>query len=60
MLNRHALSLSLEPVEESKERIGGIELVDERLLIYLKMLLEFCVDRFFSKSSLAEFIREVR
>ena len=36
-LNRHALSLSLEPVEESKEGIGGAELVDERLLIYLKI-----------------------
>ena len=30
------------------------------LLIYLKMLLEFCVDRLFSKSSLTEFMREVR
>ena len=39
MLNRRALSRSLEPVEESKERIGGTELVDERLLIYLKILL---------------------
>ena len=32
MLKRYALSRSLEPVEESKERNGGTELVDERLL----------------------------
>ena len=32
MSKRHALSQSLEPVEESKERNGGTELVGERLL----------------------------
>ena len=50
MSKRHALSRSLEPVEESKARIGGTELVDERLLIYLKTLQEFGVEKFFSGS----------
>ena len=54
MLNRHALSRSLEPVEESKERNGGTELVGE-----LKFGCSLAW-RLFLKSSLVEFMRKVR
>ena len=46
-------------MEESKERNGGTELIDEMLLTNILILLEFGMNRFFSKSSLAESMREV-